>query len=108
MSIDIEELKKRLRKVIPWKCADNEIANEAVSAIESLQRENAALKHDLERSIATSTSLATELEEAREVRAAAENLIKVKGRHHTEIAYQRLISAIDAVRQQERDKRHGR
>jgi len=44
-------------------------------------------------------SLSQQLEAARGIISAAENLVKVKGRHHSEIAYTKLIEALNARRQ---------
>jgi hypothetical protein len=35
------------------------------------------------------------IERLERIEAAALNLVKVKGRHHTEIAYQRLVAALE-------------
>ena len=35
-----------------------------------------------------------ELAELRQIKAAARNLVKVKGRHHAEIAYQKLVEVL--------------
>lgn len=90
---NIDELLKRLREratQTEWssflKGSKRNLASEAADAISVLQSELAAVRQ--------------ELEEAWKIREAAENLIKVKGRHHTEIAYQRLITALDAARKQ--------
>lgn len=35
------------------------------------------------------------IERLRAIEAAAKNLVKMKGRHHTEIAYQRLVAELE-------------
>ena len=49
--------------------------------------------------------LRTEIDRLRnehaELLAAIENLIRVKGRHHTEIAYKRLVETYDSVKEAE-------
>lgn len=40
--------------------------------------------------------LRAEVATLRNIKEAAENLIRVKGRHHSEIAYQRLVEAMEA------------
>lgn len=43
---------------------------------------------------ATVMALLDELDRLRTIEAAARNLVKVKGRHHAEIAYQKLVEAL--------------
>jgi|GEM_PF-6641407 len=102
--MDIEELKKRLRSVprpgYPYSDPFSvSLEGQAVCAIEKLQAENAelrrdleAMKHDLERSVATSAELATELEEARK---RAEIFYVEKHRWHAKFQY--LIKVLSRI-----------
>ena len=38
------------------------------------------------------------IERLKEIESAAQNLVKMKGRHNTEIAYQRLVAALEETK----------
>jgi hypothetical protein len=43
------------------------------------------------------------IEELERVESAARNLVKVKGRHHSEQAYQRLVAALEALSEDQKN-----
>lgn len=49
---------------------------------------------DPDRYVKVLTKAAAKIERLEKIVAAAQNLVKVKGRYHSEIAYQRLVDAL--------------
>lgn len=86
-----------------FQCVHVDFARELEAENQRLQAENAELRRELEEARKANQAELYQLRSQNEVLLgiydAAVNLEKVKCRHHTEIAYQRLISSIDAARQ---------
>lgn len=68
--------------------------NEAVTTLDSERAANAAMTDERDAMIETMHHMRAELEKLRTVEAAARNLVKVKGRRHAEIAYQKLVEVL--------------
>lgn len=91
------DIVKGLRGQIDWPRSG--IQREAADEIERLRDEIAALKQTLAMSVPRHLydEVCSEADALRKVFDAAENLVKVRGRYHAEMAYERLASAIDAA-----------
>ena len=78
------------------------VAREAAVEIGLLQRNMQVTENMLDEQSALAASRLEEIERLRkenaELLAAIENLIRVKGRHNTEIAYNRLVETYDSVK----------
>ena len=54
-------------------------------------------EHPTSKEITAAIDAAVEMiERGERIESAAQNLVKMKGRHNTEIAYQRLVAALEA------------
>lgn len=75
------------------------IQQEAADEIDRLRAEVEALKRTLAMSVPRHLydEVCAEADAMRKVFDAAENLVKVRGRYHAEMAYERIASAIDAA-----------
>lgn len=62
---------------------------------QSLKAALDAAHHEAEKVIALKRELAAVKERANSIESAAQNLIEQKGRHNTELAYKRLVEALE-------------
>jgi hypothetical protein len=97
MELDIKELRTAVE-------AAGLNAVSAQEVLELIGRFEAAEQDALEQArlngmgASREAALMARVAELERVEAAAQNLVKVKGRHHSEIAYQRLVVALEKGR----------
>lgn len=108
MTIDTTKLRELAQKAAPgpWSCeidsgSDLRIYSETNSGIVygcgccgSPNCDDADANFIVAANPATVLALLDEIDRLRTIEAAARNLVKVKGRHNSEIAYQRLVEAL--------------
>lgn len=97
----IQELELQLSHALMAADAEARYADEFKAKYEAEKIARQTFEHGHRIASDNCVRLERELKEARKLRDAVDNLIKVKGRHHTEVAYQCLISVADAARQQQ-------